>query len=78
VTTIEGRGHHIWVGGQLGLAFFDGNSFRRIAPVGAETFELVKGVEEAPNGSVWLAERRGIIEIEAGEIQKPSATPPIT
>jgi PAS domain S-box-containing protein len=70
VTAIRGRGHHIWVGGQLGLAFFDGNSFRRIVPVDAETFGPVRTVEEASNGSVWLAERRGIIEIEAGEIQK--------
>jgi PAS domain S-box-containing protein len=75
VIAIEGRGHHIWVGGQLGLAFFDGKGFRRIAPVDAETFGLVKGVEEASNGSVWLAERRGIIEIEAGEIQKALSDP---
>jgi ligand-binding sensor domain-containing protein len=70
VTAIGGRGHHIWVGGGSGLAFFDGNSFRGIVPVDAETFGFIKGVEEASNGSVWLAERRGIIEIEAGEIQK--------
>ena len=70
VRAINGRGHHIWVSGELGLAFFDGKGFRRIVPVDAETFGFVKGVEEASNGSVWLAERRGIIEIEAGEIQK--------
>ena len=75
VTAIGGRGHHIWVGGELGLVFFDGNSFRRIAPVDAETFGPVRGVEEAPNGSVWLAEKRGIIEIEAGEIQKALSDP---
>jgi PAS domain S-box-containing protein len=75
VTAIEGRGRHVWVGGELGLAFLDGNSFRRIAPLDAETFGPVRGVEEAPNGSVWLAERRGIIEIEAGEIQKALSVP---
>jgi PAS domain S-box-containing protein len=75
VTAIGGRGHHIWVSGELGLMFFDGNSFRRIAPVDAETFGPVRGVEEASNGSVWLAESRGIIEIEAGEIQKALSNP---
>jgi len=70
VTAIEGRGDHIWVAGQLGLAFFDGNRFRRIIPPYAETFGPVRAVEEDSNGSVWLTERRGIIEIEAGEIQK--------
>ncbi len=75
VRAINGRGHHIWVSGELGLAFFDGKGFRRIVPVDAETFGFVKGVEEASNGSVWLAERRGIIEIEAGEIQKALSDP---
>jgi PAS domain S-box-containing protein len=75
VTAIEGRGHHIWVGGELGVAFFDGQGLRRIAPVDAETFGLVRGVEEASNGSVWLAEKRGIIEIEAGEIQRALSDP---
>jgi PAS domain S-box-containing protein len=75
VAAIGGRGHHIWVGGESGLAFFDGNGFRRIVPVDAETFGPIKGVEEASNGSVWFPERRGIIEIEAGEIQKALSDP---
>ena len=61
VRAIEGRGRHIWVGGELGLAFFDGNRFRRIVPADAETFGSVMGVEETSNGSLWLAESRGVI-----------------
>jgi hypothetical protein len=75
VTAIGGRGHHTWVVGESGLAFFDGNGLRRIVPFDAETFRIVRGVEEASNGSVWLVERRGIIEIEAGEIQKALSSP---
>ena len=70
VRAIEGRGRHIWVGGELGLAFFDGNRFRRIVPADAETFRSVMGVEETSNGSLWLAERRGVIEIAATEVQQ--------
>lgn len=59
VKAIGGRGRHIWVGGELGLALFDGNRFRRIDPADAEALGLVMGVEETPDGSLWLAESRG-------------------
>jgi len=58
------------VGGETGLAFFDGNRFRRIVPEDNETFGFVMGVDETSNGSLWLAERRGVIEIAATEIQQ--------
>src|SRR5262249_47885710 len=51
VTAIRGRGRHTWVGGESGLAFFDGNRFRRIIPADAKTFGLVMGVEETPDSS---------------------------
>jgi len=70
VRAIGGRGRHLWVGGELGLAFFDGNRFRRIVPADADTFGSVMGVEETSNGSLWLAESRGVIEIPATEVQK--------
>jgi PAS domain S-box-containing protein len=75
VKAIGGRGHHIWVGGELGLAFFDGNHFRRIVSADTETFGSVMGVKETSNGSLWLAESRGVIEIAATEIQKVLADP---
>jgi len=69
VRAINGRGRHIWVGGSLGLAFFDGNGFRKVAPADAETFGSVMGIEEAPDGSLWLAESSGVIHIPASEAQ---------
>jgi PAS domain S-box-containing protein len=75
VRAIEGRGRHLWVGGELGLAFFDGNRFRRIVPADAETFGSVRGVEETSDGSLWLAERRGVIEIAATEVQQVLGNP---
>ena len=70
VEAINGRGHRIWVGGEFGLAFFDGNRFRRIVPADAETLGPVIGVEEASDGSLWLAQSRRVIEIPATEVQK--------
>ena len=54
----------------LGLAFFDGNRFRRIVPADGETFGRVIGVEETSNGSLWLAKGGEVIEIPATEVQK--------
>ena len=75
VRAINGRGHHIWVGGGLGLAFFDGNRFRRIVPTDADTFGSIAGIVETSDGSLWLAERRGAIEIAATEIQQVLSNP---
>jgi len=69
VRTINGRGRHTWVGGESGLAFFDGNSFRRITAADGEAFRLVMGVEETSDGSLWLAEGRGVIQIPASEVR---------
>jgi PAS domain S-box-containing protein len=70
VRAINGRGRHTWVGGELGLAFFDGNRFRRIVPADGEAFRSVEAIEEASDGSLWLAERRGVIQVPASEVQQ--------
>jgi len=75
VDAINGRGRHIWVGGELGLAFFDGNRLRRVVPADAETFGPVIGVEETSNGSLWLGKSRGVIEIPATEVQQALGDP---
>jgi PAS domain S-box-containing protein len=75
VKAIGGRGRHIWVGGDSGLAFFDGNRFRGIVPADAGTFESVMGVEEASDGSLWLVEGKVVIEIGATEIQQALSDP---
>jgi PAS domain S-box-containing protein len=76
---INGRGPHIWVGGDSGLAFFDGERFRRIVPADTDTFGgtfgSVMGIQETPSGSLWLAESRGAIEIPATEIQRVLGDP---
>jgi PAS domain S-box-containing protein len=70
VRAISGQGKHIWVGGESGLAFFDGRFFRRIAPADAETFGRVIGVEETSDGSLWLAEDQDVIQIARLEVQR--------
>ena len=57
------------------MAFFDGNRFRRIIPADAETFGSVLGLEETSNGSLWLAESRGVIQVPASEVQQALDNP---
>jgi len=64
---IGGRDQHIWLGGQLGLAYFDGDKFRRVLPDDAEGFGAVMGIQETSDGSLWLASSRGVVEIPAAE-----------
>ena len=75
VTAINGRGRHTWVGGERGLAFFDGKRFRQIIPADAEAFGSVLGVEETPDGGLWLAESRGVIQVPASEVQQALENP---
>jgi len=69
VREINGRGRHVWVAGQLGLAFYDGKRFRRIDPAETESFGSIMGVEETPDGSLWLAASKGVIQVPATEVQ---------
>jgi len=75
IRAINGRGRHTWVGGELGLAFFDGNRFRRIMPADAEAFGFVRGVEETSDGSLWLAETRRVVQVPASEIHQALDNP---
>lgn len=75
VTAINGRGRHTWVGGERGLAFFDGKSLRRIIPGDAEAFGSVLGVEETSKGGLWLAENRGVIQVPASEVRQALESP---
>jgi len=69
IAAINGRGQHIWVGGDFGLAFFDGSDFRQVTTVDASALGRVWGIEEARDGGLWLGHSRGVIHIAESEIQ---------
>ena len=68
VSSIQGRGKHIWVGGAK-LVYFDGNNFHEVVPFDADAFR-VWGIQETPDGSLWLAENRGVVHIPQAEVTK--------
>jgi signal transduction histidine kinase len=68
VTSIQGRGKHIWIGGDK-LVYFDGRNFHEVVPFDADAFK-VWGIQETPDGSLWLAENRGVVHIPPPEVTK--------
>jgi signal transduction histidine kinase/streptogramin lyase len=68
VSSIQGRDKHIWIGGSK-LVYFDGNDFHEVVPFDADRF-IVHGIRETPDGSLWLAESRGVVHISAAEVAK--------
>jgi len=69
IRAIRGRGPHFWFGGELGLALFHEGRFRTVACEGSEPFGTVSGIVETSDGSLWLNEMRGVVNIPADEIQ---------
>jgi signal transduction histidine kinase len=75
VQTIGGREGQIWVGGELGLAFFDGKKFRSVAPMDAKAFGNITGVAATASGDLWMTESRGVIHIPSLEVQQALNNP---
>ena len=75
VEAINGRNQHVWVGGRVGIAFFDGHRLRPLLPEDAPNFGRISGIEETSDGSLWLCENRGIIHILSSEVRKSLDSP---
>jgi signal transduction histidine kinase/ligand-binding sensor domain-containing protein len=69
VLSLQGEGHNIWVGGDTGLALFEGSRFRPIAPADGGTFGGVTGNIATPAEGLWLAENRGVVHIPESELR---------
>ena len=69
IGVIYSRGLHLWVTGGGGLSYFDGTHFQRVVPFDAKRFVRVLGVEETADGSLWIIENRGVIQIPAAEVR---------
>ena len=70
VMAISGCDRHIWIGGESGLAVWEGDSLRSVVPADSDTFHGVSGVQEDSSGDVLLSEQRGVVLIPASEISK--------
>jgi signal transduction histidine kinase len=70
VNAVYGLDRNIWVGGERGLAVFDGSRFHTIVPADVDSFGGVSGIAQTENGDLWMSEFRGVVHICAAELQK--------
>ena len=64
-----GRVGH-WLGGELGLARFDGERFYSVQSAPELPLDGITGIIETPDGDLWLNGRAGIVHIAATELER--------
>ena len=69
VLAIQGRGSHVWVGGEHGLAVLAGNRFRPVTGRSVR-FRGVSGIVETSEGELWTHGALGISRIPAEEVRR--------
>lgn len=74
VTAIH-TGPHTWVGGDLGVARFDGQRFIPMLGSGRHVFPGITGIIENDSGDMWLNGGVGIAHIQSREILRYLADP---
>lgn len=70
ITSIQGEGKKIWIGGELGLEFFDGTRFQPIYPSDGGAFGGVSGIVVDPGDGLWFSDNRGIIHIPEAQLRR--------
>lgn len=65
---------NIWIGGHLGLAFFDGERFRTVVDAAGDSIAEITGIVVS-NGDVWLNAGKGVIQIPSDEVTAVLAEP---
>jgi signal transduction histidine kinase/ligand-binding sensor domain-containing protein len=64
-----------WLGGELGLARFDGEQFYGIQPAPELPLDGITGIIETPDGDLWLNCRAGIVHIAVTELERSRLDP---
>ena len=67
VTSIQGKGRKIWIGGEFGLEFFDGSRFQPVTPSDGGALAAVSGIVADAQGGLWFSESRGIVHIREAQ-----------
>jgi signal transduction histidine kinase/ligand-binding sensor domain-containing protein len=61
---------HVWVGGQYGLAFLQGDRFHTLHTADGVGLESISGIATPPGGGLWLSTGLGIVHIPESEIRR--------
>ncbi|WP_263415415.1 sensor histidine kinase [Terriglobus albidus] len=73
ITSIQGKGSTIWIGGEFGLEFWEGNRFQPVSPADGSTFGGVSGILTDSDDGLWFAEQRGVIHIREAQLRQPKS-----
>ena len=65
----------ILVGGERGLALFDGKSFRRISATHPQALFGITGLLRLDNGDIWINGNAGAVRIGKGDMDRAIADP---
>jgi signal transduction histidine kinase/ligand-binding sensor domain-containing protein len=69
------HGGQTWIGGDSGVAYFDGKRFHPLLGADGEKFLGVSGIVASASGQLWLNGSEGISVIEASELKRAVAEP---
>ncbi|GAB3256845.1 sensor histidine kinase [Chitinimonas naiadis] len=69
------HGKTLWVGGENGLAYFDGQRFHTVHGRGNELFVSTSGITSSDDGDLWLNSGLGIFRIPRAEQLRVLADP---
>jgi signal transduction histidine kinase/ligand-binding sensor domain-containing protein len=75
VMAILPHGADTWIGGELGLARFDGNKFHAVTQSGGRQLPSVSGIAATAEGDLWLSSTAGAIKLAADEVQLLTSQP---
>jgi len=75
VTAMFSRTQQIWVGGEMGLAVFNGLRFKSVRTDDDEAFNGISGIVETASGDLWLNGAAGVTRIPAAEAREALVNP---
>ncbi|KAB7764323.1 sensor histidine kinase [Xanthomonas maliensis] len=75
VQVIAVSGRNLWVGGEKGLARFDGTRFHPVLSSEGNPFGSVTGLIERAGGELWLNTSDGAVLIDADQARRVAAEP---
>lgn len=75
VFAIYGKRNAVWIGGDAGLARFDGQAIHTLAAEGGPVLRSIAGLVETRSGDLWLNGGAGVARIPAVELARAAADP---
>ena len=75
VTAIAARREHTWIGGDEGLAHFDGTRFVTLLSGSGNPFSGISGIVAPDNGDLWLNGGGGIVRLSRAELERAVGDP---